>query len=162
ALAEEHAHQRELLATLREELGTFAKECASALTALDAFIGLAGVAGILASDAKDALLVLQVGRRLGIPHEDATLESLYATLGAGPETARAGEAAGLASSLRDTVEHVEAALESVRRGKLQEVLAEMRRTLEAELDKLQGIHEGARDAPEDWREARRQEHAELR
>lgn len=33
ALAEEHGHQQELLATLRNELGTFARECASALTA---------------------------------------------------------------------------------------------------------------------------------
>jgi len=47
ALAEEHAHQQELLATLRDELGTFARECAAALTALDTYAGLTGVADVL-------------------------------------------------------------------------------------------------------------------
>jgi len=42
ALATEHAHQRELLATLRGELGTFAKECAAALTALDGYVSALG------------------------------------------------------------------------------------------------------------------------
>lgn len=46
ALETEHGHQRELLATLRGELAEFARECASALTALDAFVGLTGVAAI--------------------------------------------------------------------------------------------------------------------
>jgi hypothetical protein len=36
ALAQEHVDQRELLAALRDELGAFARECSSALTALDA------------------------------------------------------------------------------------------------------------------------------
>jgi len=39
ALATEQTHQRELLATLRGELGSFARECADALTALDDFVG---------------------------------------------------------------------------------------------------------------------------
>lgn len=263
ALEEEHGHQRELLATLRDELGTFAKECASALTAVEAFAGLAGVAGILASAATDvrhASLVLEVGRRLGVPGHDQSLEQLYGTLGRGkdapptlvrhasqllqtkeprsdrdllsavvstagsasgiegllgpapwtalaalqplarwaPQLAKlrrgeaskddlpgsatsdlsqvleataqlgagagamlAGEAAALAGSLRDAVQHVEAAATSVKDGKLAQVLAEMRRTLEADLDKLRGIHEGAHEAPSEWREARRAEHTAL-
>ena len=47
ALATEHEHQRQLLATLRGELGSFARECADALTALDAFVGgLSGAASV--------------------------------------------------------------------------------------------------------------------
>ncbi len=53
ALATEHQHQRELLATLRSELGAFARECADALTALDAFVGgLSGAASVAASAQK--------------------------------------------------------------------------------------------------------------
>jgi hypothetical protein len=88
ALAEEHAHQRELLATLRGELGTFARECAAALTALDAFAGLAGVAEVLNAargDVQQASLVLDVGRRLGAlartAPQDEQLEGLYDRLG---------------------------------------------------------------------------------
>jgi hypothetical protein len=48
ALAREHAHQRELLAALRGELGVFAKECAATLTALDSFVdGLGGIVGAI-------------------------------------------------------------------------------------------------------------------
>ena len=88
ALAEEHAHQRELLATLRDELGTFARECAAALTALDAYVGLAGVGEILSAahtGVQHASLVLEVGRRLpGLAHSaphDAQTEELYDRLG---------------------------------------------------------------------------------
>ena len=267
ALAEEHAHQRELLATLRDELGTFARECAAALTALDAYVGLAGVGEILSTartGVQHASLVLEVGRRVpglarSAPHEEQT-EELYGTLGgegdvpqplvghaaellragpqrsdrellqavvsaagarsqleaiigpapvaalaalkplahwaplvarfrrgeaggrelltsarddlsqvlqaavqlgAGAETAVAGEAASLADSLRDTVGHVESAARAVKDGKLEQVLAEARRKLEQDLDKLRGVHEGAHAAPAEWREARRTEHAEL-
>ena len=53
ALATEHQHQRELLATLRSELGAFARECADALTALDAFVGgLSGAASVAVSAQK--------------------------------------------------------------------------------------------------------------
>ena len=53
ALATEHQHQRELLATLRGELGAFARECAEALTALDAFVGgLSGAASVAVSAQK--------------------------------------------------------------------------------------------------------------
>lgn len=265
ALAEEHGHQRELLAALRDELGTFARECASALTALDTLGGLAGVAGVLTSAAQDlkhASLVLEVGRRLGVAGgRDHTLEQLYrklgkgddvppalvrhasellrakeprsdrqllsavtstagsasgieelvgpapwaalaalqplarwapqlakirrgdadtkalsgsalsdlsqvlqatAKLGAGADTALAGEASSLANSVRDAVEHVESAARAVKDGKLQQVLAEMRQTLERDLEKLRGIHEGAHEAPAEWREARLAEHAALR
>ena len=267
ALAEEHAHQRELLATLRDELGTFARECAAALTALDAYVGLAGVGEILSTartGVQQASLVLEVGRRLpGLAHSaphDAATEELYdrlggdgdvpqplvrhagellragpqrsdrellkavvsasgarsqleaivgpapvaalaalkplahwaplvarfhrgeaggrdliesarndlsqvlqaaVQLGAGAEAAVAGEAASLADSLRDTVGHVESAARAVKEGKLEQVLAEARRKLEQDLDKLRGVHEGAHAAPADWREARRTEHAEL-
>ncbi|HSX23448.1 MAG TPA: hypothetical protein VLE97_11795, partial [Gaiellaceae bacterium] len=63
--------------------------------------------------------------------------------------------------LRDTVAHVESAMQAVKNGKLEQVLVEARKTLEADLDKLRGIHEGAQAAPAEWREARRAEHAEL-
>lgn len=52
ALDVEHGHQRELLATLRGELGTFAAECASALTALDAFVGGLSAVASIASQAQ--------------------------------------------------------------------------------------------------------------
>src|SRR5438874_6248220 len=84
ALAQEHAHQRELLATLRDELGTFARECAGALTALDAFVGLAGVAQILTAartDVQHASLVLEVGKRFSRSSGDDEVETLYTELG---------------------------------------------------------------------------------
>jgi hypothetical protein len=52
ALATEEQHQRELLATLRGELGAFARECADALTALEAFVGGLSAAASLASAAQ--------------------------------------------------------------------------------------------------------------
>src|SRR5260370_20643814 len=67
ALAQEHAHQQELLATLRGELGTFASECAAALTALDAVVGLAGIGSLLdtaRTGLRDAALARDVGRRV--------------------------------------------------------------------------------------------------
>ena len=248
ALAQEHLHQRELLATLRDELGTFARECASALTALDTFIGLASVTEILSAaqtGTAHAKLALEVGRRLH-GSEDAQLVDLYgkvaggedvppplvrhasdliaagpkrtdrqllqavvtasgaqaqieqllgpapaaalaalkplvqwvrtgerqrgdiaqvlaasATLGAGADVADAGGVAALTDSLRDAVEHVEGAAKAVREGKLEAVLREARETLEADLEKLRSIHEGATDAPAEWRAARAAEHAEL-
>ncbi len=254
ALSTEHLHQRELLATLRDELGTFARECASALTALDTFAGLAGVTEILTAaqaGTAHAKLALDVGRRLR-GGEDTQLVDVYskvaggedvppalvrhasdllragpkrtdrqlleavvtasgasagieqlvgpapwaalaamkpllkwvragdrrallhsagsdlaqvltatAALGAGAETAAAGDAAAIEQSLRDSIEHVENAAKAVRDGKLEEVLREAREKLQQDLDALRGIHEGADDAPEEWREARRAEHAEL-
>lgn len=257
ALAQEHAHQRELLATLRDELGTFARECANALTALDAFVGLTGIAGVLnaaRTDVQQAALVLEVGKRFDRSAGDDQTEKLYAELGderdvsppllrhaaelaktprrtdrellqavvtalgarthieaiigpapmaaltalrplarwapmfgrghgrellgsaandlslvlegaaqlgAGTDTAAGGDAATLADSLRDTAAHVESAMHAVKNGQLEQVLAESRKTLEADLDQLRGIHEGAQSAPTEWREARRAEHAEL-
>jgi hypothetical protein len=79
ALAQEHLHQRELLATLRGELGTFARECASALTALDAYVGLAGVTEILTTaqtSVAHARLALDIGRRVN-GGEDPELVDLY-------------------------------------------------------------------------------------
>ncbi len=254
ALAEEHLHQRELLATLRGELGTFARECAAALTALDAYVGLAGVAEILSTaqtTATHARLALDVSRRLQ-GGEDPELVDLYtavaggedvpprlvrhasdliasgpkrtdrqlleavvtasgaraqleqlvgpapaaalaamkplvrwiraddrrallksaggdlaqvlsatAELGAGAESAAAGDAAALGQSLRDAVEHVEGAAKSVREGKLESVLAEARAKLQADLDALQAVHENAHEAPAEWRAARKVEHTEL-
>lgn len=254
ALAQEHLHQRELLATLRGELGTFARECASALTALDAYVGLAGVTEILTgaqTSVAHARLALEVGRRVH-RSEDPELVDLYAAvagdedvpprlvrhaselvasgpkrtdrqlleavvtasgaraqieqligpapaaalaamkplvrwiraedrralvksaggdlaqvlgataeLGAGAESAAAGEAAALGQSLRDAAEHLEGAAKSVREGKLASVLAESRAKLQADLDALRAIHENAHEAPEEWRAARKAEHAEL-
>ncbi len=254
ALAEEHLHQRELLATLRGELGTFARECAAALTALDAYVGLAGVAEILSTaqtTATHARLALDVSRRLQ-GGEDPELVDLYTAvagnedvpprlvrhasdliasgpnrtdrqlleavvtasgaraqleqlvgpapaaalaamqplvrwiraddrrallksaggdlaqvltatvaLGAGTESAAAGDAAALGQSLRDAAEHVEGAAKSVRDGKLESVLAEARAKLQADLDALQAVHENAHEAPAEWRAARKVEHAEL-
>jgi hypothetical protein len=254
ALAQEHLHQRELLATLRGELGTFARECASALTALDAYVGLAGVTEILTgaqTSVAHARLALEVGRRVH-GGEDPELVDLYtavagdedvpprlvrhaselvasgpkrtdrqlleavvtasgaraqieqligpapaaalaalrplvrwiraedrralvksaggdlaqvlsatAELGAGTESAAAGDAAALGQSLRDAAEHLEGAAKSVREGKLSRVLAESRAKLQADLDALRAIHENAHEAPEEWRAARKVEHAEL-
>ena len=254
ALALEHLHQRELLAVLRDELGTFARECAAALTALDAYAGLAGIDEILSAaqtTATHAKLALDVGRRLH-GSEDTELVDLYtavagdgdvppalvrhasdllhagpkrtdrqlldaivtasggraqleqllgpapaaalaalrplvrwiraddrralahsaagdiaqvltatAELGGGADTAAAGDAAALSQSLRDAVDHVEGAAKAVREGKLETVLHEARAKLEADLDALRSIHEGADEAPEEWRSARRAEHAEL-
>jgi hypothetical protein len=87
ALAQEHLHQRELLATLRDELGAFARECASALTALDTFIGLAGVTEILAvaqTGVAHAKLALEVGRRLH-GADDPQLVDLYAKVSGGED-----------------------------------------------------------------------------
>ena len=87
ALAEEHLHQRELLATLRGELGTFARECAAALTALDAYVGLAGVAEILSTaqtTATHARLALDVTRRLQ-GGDDPELVDLYAAVAGGED-----------------------------------------------------------------------------
>jgi hypothetical protein len=254
ALAQEHLHQRELLATLRGELGTFARECASALTSLEAYIGLAGVTEILTAaqtSVAHARLALEVGRRVH-GGEDARLADLYsavageedvppalvrhasgllasgpkrtdrqlleavvtasgaraqveqllgpapaaalaalkplvrwiraddrralvksgggdlaqllnatAELGGGPGSATAADAAALTQSLRDAAEHLEGAAGSVREGKLASVLAEARAKLQADLDALREIHENARGAPDDWRAARKAEHAEL-
>jgi hypothetical protein len=253
ALAQEHLHQRELLATLRGELGTFAHECASALGALDAFVGLAGVAEIVSTaqaGVAHAKLVLEVGRRLS--GHDARLVDIYAkvaggedvppalvrhasdllgsgrkrsdrellqavvgasgassqveqllgpapwaaiaalaplvkwiraddrkellhtagadlaqvldataALGAGVEAQAAADASALGQSLRDAVDHVEQAARSVREGELERVLREARERLQADLDALRAVHEGAHDAPAEWRAARRAEHAEL-
>ena len=87
ALAQEHLHQHELLAVLRDELGTFARECASALAALDALIGLAGVTEILTTAETSyahARLVLDVGRRLG-GAEDPELVDLYTKVAGGED-----------------------------------------------------------------------------
>lgn len=231
ALEVEHGHQRELLATLRGELGEFARECASALTALDAFVGLSGVAAI-ASQAQQGvahakLLHDIVRRRTGESEEGhsarellgrvasdssvrAELESLWgpapvailqglqplwkwiptvASIRRGEKGLRevagkagsdlvgvltatesvAGDAAeaiaadvgSLAQSLRDTVEHVENAARSVAQGKLEDVLAESRRLLEADLAALAGVITGAAGAEEAWLHDRRGEHGAL-
>jgi hypothetical protein len=254
ALAEEHLHQRELLATLHGELGTFARECAAALTALDAYVGLAGVAEILSTaqtTATHARLALDVSRRLQ-GGDDPELVDLYtavaggedvpprlvrhasdliasgpkrtdrqlleavvtasgartqleqlvgpapaaalaamkplvhwiraddrrallksaggdlaqvlsatAELGAGAESAAAGDAAALGQSLQDAVEHVEGAAKAVRDGSLTKVLAEARERLQGDLDALDAVHENAHEAPVEWRAARKVEHTEL-
>jgi hypothetical protein len=253
ALVQEHLHQRELLATLREELGTFARECAAALDALTALTGVSDVIASAERTYKQAKLAYDAGRRLpeltpaGAPLDEA-LSGLYARLGhakpAPPllrhasdlvrtepkrsdwELLRAAvelegipaqleEAVGpglttalhamaplahwvptfarlrrreisaeealeqaakdvktildgvpavsdvtqLGTALRDTVVHVEAAADAVEHGKLEQVLAEARRTLEADLESLRSVIDGADSA--DWREARGAEHEAL-
>jgi hypothetical protein len=73
ALATEHAHQRELLDTLRGELGAFARECAEALTALGAFVGGLSGAASLASAAQRGYAEAKLVRDLAltIPGETA-------------------------------------------------------------------------------------------
>lgn len=262
-----------MLATLRDELGTFARECAAALTALDAFAGLAELDQALSAartSSQHAALVLDVGRRLsGLTRpelarstttDESGLVELYTKLGEdqdlppslvrqagallGAEPARsdrelllavvnaggvrsqieqivgpaplaalsalrplarwapalsrlhrgegggrdliesagadltevlqatvvlgggaaagtAADATALADSLAGTVRHVEAAAKAVREGKLDQVLAEARRTLENDLDRLRAVHEDAPATAAEWRAARRSEHAAL-
>lgn len=86
ALAQEQAHQRELLATFRGELGAFARELATTLTALDACVGGFGEVAQALDSAKtahrNAGVVADVARRckkLQPSGEDAELhESLAA------------------------------------------------------------------------------------
>ena len=212
ALAQEHLHQRELLATLRDELGALARECAAALTALDAVVGLAGVSEAVSAAGK-AKLAVDVARRAhgGAPKRSdrelltsvasasgaqAELEAVIgpaswaalqamqplvkwirggdareldvaqvlgaaAALGAGADATLASDAAALEQSLRDAAEHVEGAAKAVREGKLAQVLAESRATLEADLASLHSVVERADEAPAEWKKARRDEHAEL-
>jgi hypothetical protein len=260
ALAQEQLHQRELLAVLRDELGAFARECASALTALDA-LGVT-VIGDVASVYRQASLAYDVGRRLpellpdGAPSDDLLVdlykhlgrdepppaalrhaaelartggrsdrellraavelegipERLEAVVGPGLTTAlsaieplaqwvplfarlrrkevtaeealaQAGrdvneildalaaggvapavavaDATGLAASLRDVIDHADAAADTVENGKLEQVLAESRRTLEADLGRLADVIHGAADAPSGWLDARRSDHTAL-
>ncbi len=91
ALAQEHAHQQELLAAFRGELGAFARECSAALTALDAYcagIGIAEVLDAARTGHRHAALVLDVSRRLpGLAPAtvavDDELTDLYAGLAEG-------------------------------------------------------------------------------
>jgi hypothetical protein len=87
ALATEHLHQRELLATFRGELRTFAMECAQTVAALDVFLGAAtGVAEVVSAAAsahEHATIVRDVARRLSelrekTMHEDVA--EVYAGL----------------------------------------------------------------------------------
>ncbi|MGZ4396500.1 MAG: hypothetical protein ACXVZ2_14185, partial [Gaiellaceae bacterium] len=87
-LAQEQAHQQELLATFRGELATFARECAAALTALDTVAGGVGdLAQVLTTAQKSqqhAKLVLDVGRRLAKARpsqEDAEVVESFAAPG---------------------------------------------------------------------------------
>ncbi len=92
ALAQEHAHQQELLAAFRGELGAFARECAAALAALDSCVaglgGLADAVGTARTGYEHAALVLDVSRRLpGLAPTtvaaDDELADLYAGLAEG-------------------------------------------------------------------------------
>ncbi len=86
ALATEHLHQRELLATFRGELGTFARECAQAVATLDVFLGsVAGVAQVVSaagSAHEHAAIVRDVARRLSGLRHDAheDVAEVYAAL----------------------------------------------------------------------------------
>ena len=87
-LAQEQAHQQELLATFRGELAAFARECAAALTALDTVAGGVGdLAQVLTTAQKSqqhAKLVLDIHRRvakLRPSQEDAELVESFAAPG---------------------------------------------------------------------------------
>jgi hypothetical protein len=87
-LAQEQAHQQELLATFRGELAAFARECAAALAALDTVAGgvgdLAQVLTAAQQTQHHAKLVLDVGRRLTKLRpspEDAELVESFAAPG---------------------------------------------------------------------------------
>ena len=95
-LAQEHAHQRELLAAVRGEIGAFAKECAPALSALDACVGgLGAFASALQAGStahEHATLVLDAGRRFrqlgaGAKSEEAELYESFAGEGNLPDRA---------------------------------------------------------------------------
>jgi hypothetical protein len=263
ALAQEHLHQRELLATLRDELGAFAGECAAALNSLDAIgvTAIGEVTGAISNAYRHAQLAGEVARRVpvlaptGAP-ADELLTDLYARLGRekpapallrhaaelartdhrrsdgellraavqleaiperlaealGPalttsleaieplakwvptfvklrrrevsaeealsqagrdvteilqvlagrveEAAAAVETVALADALRETVHHVDAAARAVEKGKLEQVLAEARRTLDDDLGRLASVIHGA-NAPGEWLDARKSEHAAL-
>jgi hypothetical protein len=265
ALAQEHGHQRELLATLRGDLGTFATECAAALTSLDAIVELGGVVGLLdaaKSGSRNAALGRDIARRLpGLSrdetprnHEAAAFYTGFGRGGVGPQELvqqagkllqsepqrgdrqllsavidaaaarsvieqvvgpatvaalgalaplahwvpylaklRPGEeghgaivdsarndltkvlestaaadgesisdgSVALATSLVDTVEHVEAASRAISEGRLDSVVREARRQLEADLDELRAVQEKAVRAPQAWHAVRRTEHAAL-
>jgi hypothetical protein len=243
ALAREHLHQRELLAALRDELGTFARELSAALTSLDAYIGLAGVNEILTTaqaTVSHARLALEIGRRLegaddpylldlytvvagdedvppplvrhasdllssapkrsdrellqAVVTASGTRKQIEQLVGPAPAAAfaalrplvsriRTGDvptgdleqvltataeldpgdsaATALTLSLRDAVDSTERAVKAVRDGGLSQALAEARERLEQDLDALRAIHEGADEAPAEWRAARKAEHAEL-
>jgi hypothetical protein len=87
ALAREHAHQRELLAAFRGELGAFARECAATLTALDTYVdGLGGVVKAieLAEQTHEhAALALDVARRFPRAVSTVGEQNVYVELAAG-------------------------------------------------------------------------------
>src|SRR3990170_3602469 len=88
ALAQEHAHQHELLAVFRGELGAFARECAVALAALDSCVaglgGLADAVDTARTGYEHATLVLDVSRRLpGLAPTTAAADDELAGLYAG-------------------------------------------------------------------------------
>src|SRR3954468_13937836 len=94
ALAQEQAHQRELLATFRGELGAFARELATTLTALDACVGGFGEVARALDTAKtahrNAGLVADVARRLEKlrpSNEDAELHENLAARAVPPRLA---------------------------------------------------------------------------
>jgi hypothetical protein len=232
ALATEETHQHELLATLRGELGAFARECADALTALDASVGGLSGAASLASAAQrgyaQAKLVHDLARTMPgetaegradrellerVCADESVRTELERVLGPAPVAAvralqplshwipavasirrgegdaravadraaadllrilnTTGELSGsegeliaadvgsLAVALRETVEHVEGAARAIRSGKLEQVLAESRATLVADLETLGRMIEQADQAGEDWLRDRRREHDEL-
>ncbi len=85
ALVQEEAHQQELLATFRDELGAFARECAASLTALDAYVG--GLSGLVETidlartGARHAELALDVARRLSRSGDGAEVYERLADAG---------------------------------------------------------------------------------
>jgi hypothetical protein len=232
ALATEHSHQQELLATLRGELGAVARECAGALTALETFVGGLSEAASLASAAQRGYAQAKLVRDLALTMPGDTAEGrsdrdllervcadesvraeLERALGPAPVAAlralqplsrwipavasiRRGQAdahelaeratgdlirvlgatgeltgsegellaaqlGSLGGALRDTLEHVEGAARAVRSGKLEQVLAEARATLEGDLEALRRVIDEADEAGADWLRARRSEHEEL-
>jgi hypothetical protein len=93
ALAQEHERQSALLATLDGEVGTFAAECAAALTGLDAIVDRDPVAALLdiaATDTPNEALARDIAQRLpGLAAaddlRDEQLSGFYTRLGDGDD-----------------------------------------------------------------------------
>lgn len=76
--------------------------------------------------------------------------------------AETSESAALAASLQEAVQHVQGAARAIEEGHIEQVIAEARRLLEADLAALHGVIEASAEAPAAWLGERRTELVELR
>ena len=95
-------------------------------------------------------------------------ESLLGVLQAGTQVdgdvalAETADSAALAASLHEAVPHVRGAARAVEEGRIEQAIAVARRLFEADFEALQGVIDGAAEAPAPWLGDRRTELAELR